>query len=113
MSAHHSTSRATRRFVLLAALAGMISLTALFTVVASTQSATQPASQPTIVLVHGAWADASSWNGVIERLQREGYPVLAPANPLRGLPTDAPTSPASWPACRGRWCSSAIPTAAR
>jgi pimeloyl-ACP methyl ester carboxylesterase len=46
----------------------------------------QPAGvKPTIVLVHGAFADASSWNGVIERLQQQGYTVIAPANPLRGL----------------------------
>ncbi|WP_449063982.1 hypothetical protein [Planomonospora algeriensis] len=36
-----------------------------------------------LVLVHGAFADASSWNGVIERLQRRGYTVIASANPLR------------------------------
>ncbi|MGW9209742.1 alpha/beta fold hydrolase [Embleya sp. NPDC055664] len=46
--------------------------------------------KPTIVLVHGGFADASNWNGVISRLQKDGYPVVAPANPLRGLPTDAP-----------------------
>ncbi|MFI6880028.1 alpha/beta fold hydrolase [Streptomyces sp. NPDC050400] len=44
---------------------------------------------PTIVLIHGAFADASSWKGVIERLQREGHRVLAPALPLRGLTSDA------------------------
>ncbi|GAA3907952.1 alpha/beta fold hydrolase [Streptomyces sp. NPDC003631] len=44
---------------------------------------------PTIVLVHGAFADSSSWNGVVERLQRAGYPVIAAANPLRGLADDA------------------------
>jgi pimeloyl-ACP methyl ester carboxylesterase len=42
----------------------------------------------TIVLVHGAFADASSWNGVIERLQKQGHTVVAPANPLRGLDID-------------------------
>jgi pimeloyl-ACP methyl ester carboxylesterase len=42
------------------------------------------------VLVHGDWADASSWNGVIERLQRQGYTVVAPPNPLRGPSSDAP-----------------------
>jgi pimeloyl-ACP methyl ester carboxylesterase len=42
----------------------------------------------TIVLVHGAFADASSWNGVIERLQKQGHTVVAPANPLRGLAED-------------------------
>jgi pimeloyl-ACP methyl ester carboxylesterase len=45
---------------------------------------------PTIVLVHGAFADASGWNDVIARLQADGYPVYAPANPLRGMPTDGP-----------------------
>ena len=42
----------------------------------------------TIVLVHGAFADASSWNGIIERLQGQGHTVVAPANPLRGLADD-------------------------
>ncbi|MFF0044667.1 alpha/beta fold hydrolase [Streptomyces mirabilis] len=46
-------------------------------------------TKPTIVLVHGAFADASSWNGVVERLERRGYKVIAPANPLRGLYTDS------------------------
>jgi pimeloyl-ACP methyl ester carboxylesterase len=45
-------------------------------------------ARPTVVLVHGAFADASSWNGVIARLRKDGYPVRAAANPLRGLPTD-------------------------
>ncbi|MET9122357.1 alpha/beta hydrolase [Streptomyces sp. NPDC004528] len=50
----------------------------------------RPAShQPTIVLVHGAFADSSSWNGVIEDLRQAGHRVLAPANPLRGLASDA------------------------
>ena len=41
------------------------------------------------MLVHGAFADASSWNGVIERLQAKGVPVTAPANPLRGIAADS------------------------
>ncbi|MBO9556018.1 alpha/beta hydrolase [Cellulomonas sp.] len=45
--------------------------------------------KPTIVLVHGAFADASGWGGVITRLQAQGFPVYAPANPLRGIATDA------------------------
>jgi pimeloyl-ACP methyl ester carboxylesterase len=45
--------------------------------------------KPTIVLVHGAWADASSWNGEVDRLQRDGYLVRAIDNPLRGLTSDA------------------------
>ena len=44
---------------------------------------------PTVVLVHGAFADASSWNGVIERLQAKDLPVIAPANPLRGIAHDS------------------------
>jgi pimeloyl-ACP methyl ester carboxylesterase len=51
--------------------------------------ATRDEVKPTIVLVHGAWADASVWNDVAERLQHRGYTVIAPANPLRGLSTDA------------------------
>ncbi len=45
--------------------------------------------RPTIVLEHGAFADAASWDGVVTRLQRAGYPVVAAANPLRGPATDA------------------------
>jgi pimeloyl-ACP methyl ester carboxylesterase len=47
------------------------------------------AAKPTIVLVHGAWADSSSWNGVIERLQALGYTVDAPPNPLSGVSSDS------------------------
>jgi pimeloyl-ACP methyl ester carboxylesterase len=41
------------------------------------------------VLVHGGWADSSGWNTEVTALQRLGYRVLAPANPLRGLASDA------------------------
>ncbi|MBE8472050.1 alpha/beta fold hydrolase [Streptomyces justiciae] len=44
---------------------------------------------PTVVLVHGAFADAGSWSGVIEELQGHGIPVIAPPNPLRGLASDS------------------------
>jgi pimeloyl-ACP methyl ester carboxylesterase len=46
-------------------------------------------SDPTVVLVHGAFADASSWRGVSETLQGDGRKVLAPPSPLRGLASDA------------------------
>jgi pimeloyl-ACP methyl ester carboxylesterase len=49
----------------------------------------QEGSQPTVVLVHGAFADGSSWNEVIKRLQAEGLQVTAPANPLRGISIDS------------------------
>jgi pimeloyl-ACP methyl ester carboxylesterase len=45
--------------------------------------------EPTIVLVHGAFADASSWSGVVDRLLQGGHHVVAPANPLRGLAADS------------------------
>ncbi|MFG2887340.1 alpha/beta fold hydrolase [Streptomyces sp. NPDC048297] len=44
--------------------------------------------KPTIVLVHGAFADSSSWSAEIPALQRAGYPVVAVANPLRGVASD-------------------------
>jgi pimeloyl-ACP methyl ester carboxylesterase len=44
---------------------------------------------PTVVLVHGAFADGSSWAGVIERLQRRGVTTAAVANPLRGISADS------------------------
>ena len=47
-------------------------------------------AKPTIVLVHGAWADGSSWNGVSTELQGQGFTVLTPPNLLRGVTTDAP-----------------------
>jgi pimeloyl-ACP methyl ester carboxylesterase len=46
-------------------------------------------SRPTVVLVHGAFADGSSWNSVIELLQARGVQVTAPANPLRGIAIDS------------------------
>src|SRR5215471_824608 len=50
---------------------------------------TPPTGPLTVVLVHGAFADASSWTGVIERLQARGVQVTAPANPLRGISIDS------------------------
>src|SRR5215471_10282478 len=53
-------------------------------------SQTNPTTGPlTVVLVHGAFADASSWTGVIQRLQVAGVQVTAPANPLRGIAIDS------------------------
>lgn len=47
------------------------------------------ASKPTIILVHGAFADASGWSAVYRELTALGYPVYAPANPLRGVADDS------------------------
>ena len=46
-------------------------------------------TKPTIVLVHGAFADSSSWNRVVAILEKDGYSVLAAANPLRSVKSDA------------------------
>lgn len=51
--------------------------------------APSPTAKPTIVLVHGAFADSASWNGVIPLLQGKGYRVIAAANPLRSVSSDA------------------------
>ncbi|MFC8448204.1 alpha/beta fold hydrolase [Kitasatospora sp. NPDC057223] len=56
---------------------------------ASTSSVAGTRGNPTIVLEHGAFADGSSWSGVITRLRAAGYPVVAPADPLRGPAADA------------------------
>ncbi|MHA7264322.1 alpha/beta fold hydrolase [Arthrobacter sp. TMN-37] len=54
-----------------------------------TQSTPDSAAGPTVVLVHGAFADSSSWNGVVERLLAAGVSVLAVSNPLRGISHDS------------------------
>ncbi|MFG2964637.1 alpha/beta fold hydrolase [Streptomyces sp. NPDC048288] len=89
-------SRESRRTVHIArwgaallALSGATSVLAPDTARAGGPSGDPGRAKPTIVLVHGAFADASSWNGVVERLQQNGYTVAAPANPLRGIPEDS------------------------
>ncbi|HEV2604698.1 MAG TPA: alpha/beta hydrolase [Microvirga sp.] len=52
-------------------------------------AATAQPAKDTIVLVHGAFADSSSWNGVVAQLQKAGYKTVAVANPLRSVSTDA------------------------
>jgi len=62
------------------------------TIVATLFQASPALSQsdkPTVVLVHGAFADGSSWNSVIEILEKDGYPVVAVGNPLRSVKGDA------------------------
>jgi pimeloyl-ACP methyl ester carboxylesterase len=56
---------------------------------AGVQSLPSAGVKPTVVLVHGAFADASGWTGVTQRLQQLGYTVIAPANPLRGVSSDS------------------------
>ena len=69
-------------------LIGMVTL-GVSLAVAGGASAQTAESKPTIVLVHGAFADSSSWNGVIAQLNRHGYRTIAAANPLRSVAGDA------------------------
>jgi pimeloyl-ACP methyl ester carboxylesterase len=73
------------------AIAVLLALGALSDSTAVAAHAQRAQTKPTIVLVHGAWADGSSWSGVIQRLQQSGYAVFAPPNPLRGIASDAAT----------------------
>jgi len=86
------TSARPRRRALL--IAPVVALVALFSLGAGGPAGAnlqaREAPQPTIVLVHGDWADGSSWNSVIERLQDRGFNVVAPPNLLRGPAADAP-----------------------
>src|SRR6266545_4166391 len=87
-------SRAPARAPRLPRLALLIATSALLVfsllpVSADAGSAGASRAKPTIVLVHGAWADGSSWNEVTRLLQRAGYLVLVPPNPLRSLSGDA------------------------
>nr|WP_105403886.1 alpha/beta hydrolase [Neorhizobium sp. T7_12] len=65
-----------------------ILLTGLAIIAATFGSAQAQSDKPTIVLVHGAFADSSSWNGVVEILEKDGFSVVAAANPLRGVRSD-------------------------
>ncbi|WP_432540699.1 alpha/beta fold hydrolase [Kineococcus sp. SYSU DK002] len=92
----HPTRRAAVGAGALAAVAGFTGFTGFSALGAPSAVAAPvpaPASpsgrRPTIVLVHGAFADGSSWGPVLERLHRSGYPALAVANPLRGVRSDA------------------------
>jgi pimeloyl-ACP methyl ester carboxylesterase len=85
MSQLFSARRLAIRSWLLATLALLLIGSAL----TSSGALAKQSLKPTLVLVHGAFADASGWSAVIDRLDRRGYPVIAPANPLRGVTADA------------------------
>src|SRR6478752_1456321 len=77
-----------------AALAGsaalMASPIATDVAAAATNDEASATVKPTVVLVHGGYADSSCWNATLQYLQRWGYRTIAGSNPLRGIPTDAP-----------------------
>jgi pimeloyl-ACP methyl ester carboxylesterase len=85
-----AASRGKIRFgALAAAAAALLALTAPAGVAhASAGTAAASGPKPSIVLVHGAWADSSSWDAVVSRLQHDGYTVYVPPNPLLGLSYD-------------------------
>ncbi|MEY9892821.1 pimeloyl-ACP methyl ester carboxylesterase [Catenulispora sp. MAP5-51] len=84
------------RRTVLAAGAAVAGAAALAAGVEGTAAAAAPRGEekskvkPTIVLVHGGYADSSCWNATIGELQHRGYTVICGSNPLRGIPTDAP-----------------------
>jgi pimeloyl-ACP methyl ester carboxylesterase len=81
------TIRNVIRLLLIASLSlGVILITSLGTII---NPASAQDGKPTIVLVHGAFAGSSSWNGVLSKLIAKGYPTIAAANPLRGVKSDA------------------------
>ena len=72
-----------------AAAVSALTLSLTTTAHASAQRPESNTAKPTIVLVHGAWGDSSSWDGVVSRLQSDGYTVDVPPNPLLGLTYDS------------------------
>jgi pimeloyl-ACP methyl ester carboxylesterase len=90
MTAQRVTRTTRRQVGLIATLAVLIALVLALPGSASAAAAGHTdAPRPTIVLVHGAFADASAWNDVVHDLQKREYTVYAPANPLRGLISDS------------------------
>jgi pimeloyl-ACP methyl ester carboxylesterase len=77
--------------VLMAALAavGLLALRSQGAAARTASPAGPSGARPVIVMEHGAWADASSWDRVIQRLRAAGYTVYAPPDPLRGLAADS------------------------
>jgi pimeloyl-ACP methyl ester carboxylesterase len=67
----------------------LIACALLIAAVVFSPAAVAQTDKPTVVLVHGAFAEASSWNGVVAILRKQGYPVVAVANPLRSVKSDA------------------------
>ncbi|WP_250007510.1 alpha/beta fold hydrolase [Actinoplanes sp. M2I2] len=78
-----------RRVAVRTVMTAGVAVAALVAGSAGATAQSRPSAKPTVVLVHGAFADSSSWNGVVTELLGDGYPVVAAANPLRGLHSDA------------------------
>src|SRR5262249_29703446 len=76
------------RLTLRAFIIAVVALVVIVSVPVVAQEGTEEVALPNIVLVHGAWADGSSWSAVIERLQAAGYHVVAPQFPHASLAGD-------------------------
>src|SRR3954447_22662359 len=88
----HTLLPARRGPVIAALVACMVALSCMAGGLAFAQprpAAHQLQARPTVVLVHGAFADATGWTQEVTLLRKAGYPVIAPANPLRGLTADS------------------------
>lgn len=88
----HAGRKSSRHFrTILIGVASLALLLPFLTVAAAggVSAESSQAPKPTIVLVHGAFAESSSWDPVVTRLLADGYPVVAVANPLRGVKSDA------------------------
>lgn len=80
----------------------------------ATPATAQPVGEkPTIVLVHGAWADTSSWDGEVSALRQQGYDARAIANPVENLTTDSESVAAFLKTLRTPSCWSGTLTAGR
>ena len=86
----HRFALARRRLLLIAPVLALVTISHSVPAPAGATAQASKSPRPTIVLVHGDWADGSSWTSVIERLQRKDFTVVAPPNLLRGPATDAP-----------------------
>ncbi|WP_406424143.1 hypothetical protein [Streptomyces sp. NBC_01589] len=113
-------SHSFRTYAALGTAAGAAALALMVTTPADATEVTEieshhPGAKPPVVLVHGSFADSSSWNGVVKDLKRSGIAVIAPADPLRGCCTATPTKSAYIPHDRteareqatGRWAGAA------
>ncbi|MGW1735191.1 hypothetical protein OG894_00570 [Streptomyces sp. NBC_01724] len=89
-------SHSFRTYAALGTAAGAAALALMVTTPAGATQAngtgSHPGTKPPVVLVHGSFADASSWNGVVKDLKRSGIAVIAPADPLRGCTATPNTS---------------------
>jgi pimeloyl-ACP methyl ester carboxylesterase len=92
MSPLHRLTTASRRFTtgLVISLAAVLGFGAVAFASPHDSGQRKPDTpKPTIVLVHGGWDNSSGWDPVVTALQRRGFPVIAPANPLRDLAADS------------------------